>query len=229
MTSTATETVEAACSPGSPWTPLSCSSSAHPGREPRMDADRDEEVFRCPSIASCSSMPRTPPGHRQPGTVLLHRPEPRPGRSPDDRRARRIPAGPFFCTALHDPGAVRYRHEIQRDLKQEPVRAAVQAFAAGMHDMRAGASAHRSEPLRRGDTRITRWPGHALGARAPGGFTSTAAGSRRTRRRPGMPPPGARRSFPDPGFRAGAPRCPCGTPRSALRSACPRVPPLRAL
>ena len=44
---------------------------------------------------------------------------------------------PFFYTPLHDPGAVRYRHEIQRDLEQEPVRAAVQGFAAGMRDMRA--------------------------------------------------------------------------------------------
>ncbi len=44
---------------------------------------------------------------------------------------------PFFYTPLHHPDAVRYRQEIQRDLDQEPVRAAVQAFAAQMRGMRA--------------------------------------------------------------------------------------------
>jgi hypothetical protein len=42
-----------------------------------------------------------------------------------------------FCyVPLHDAASVRYRHEILHDLGNEPVRAAVRAFAAGMRDMR---------------------------------------------------------------------------------------------
>jgi DNA mismatch repair protein MutS len=43
---------------------------------------------------------------------------------------------PFFYAPLPDAGAVAYRHDILRDLEQEPVRVAVQAFAAQMRRMR---------------------------------------------------------------------------------------------
>ena len=54
---------------------------------------------------------------------------------------------------------------------------------------------------------------------------SDAADSHRTHRRPGTPPLAARHSFPGLGLRGDAPRCSCGTPRSALRSGCRRVSP----
>jgi len=43
---------------------------------------------------------------------------------------------PFFHAPLPDAGAVAYRHDILRDLEQEPVRGAVRAFAAQLHQMR---------------------------------------------------------------------------------------------
>ncbi len=43
---------------------------------------------------------------------------------------------PFFRTPLRDVAAVEYRHQVQRDLADEALRAAVAAFAAGMRDMR---------------------------------------------------------------------------------------------
>jgi len=43
---------------------------------------------------------------------------------------------PFFYVPLHDGEAVRYRHDILRDLEKEPVLAAVQAFAGQMRQMR---------------------------------------------------------------------------------------------
>jgi DNA mismatch repair protein MutS len=43
---------------------------------------------------------------------------------------------PFFCTPLHDVAAVRYRHEILRDLEQRPVFDCVRAFAEEMRATR---------------------------------------------------------------------------------------------
>jgi len=43
---------------------------------------------------------------------------------------------PFFYVPLHDGEAVRYRHDILRDLEKEPVLAAVLAFAGQMRQMR---------------------------------------------------------------------------------------------
>jgi DNA mismatch repair protein MutS len=43
---------------------------------------------------------------------------------------------PFFYAPLHDVGAVRYRHEVLRDLEQPAVREAVTTFAAEMVRMR---------------------------------------------------------------------------------------------
>ena len=43
---------------------------------------------------------------------------------------------PFFYTPLPDPGAVKYRHDILRDLENEPTRQTVQEFAAKMRRMR---------------------------------------------------------------------------------------------
>ena len=43
---------------------------------------------------------------------------------------------PFFYTPLPDPGAVEYRHDILRDLENEPTRQTVQEFAAQMRRMR---------------------------------------------------------------------------------------------
>jgi DNA mismatch repair protein MutS len=43
---------------------------------------------------------------------------------------------PFFYAPLHDVSAVRYRHEILRDLEKEPVRRAVGDFAQRMRRMR---------------------------------------------------------------------------------------------
>jgi hypothetical protein len=43
---------------------------------------------------------------------------------------------PFFYVPLHDAEAVRYRNDVLRDLEQEPVLAAVTAFASQMRDMR---------------------------------------------------------------------------------------------
>ncbi len=42
----------------------------------------------------------------------------------------------FFYVPLHDTAAVRYRHDVLRDLEREPVLAAVQAFAGHMREMR---------------------------------------------------------------------------------------------
>jgi DNA mismatch repair protein MutS len=42
----------------------------------------------------------------------------------------------FFCTPLHDVGAVRYRHEILRDLEQPPVLEAIRGFAEQMRTAR---------------------------------------------------------------------------------------------
>jgi DNA mismatch repair protein MutS len=42
----------------------------------------------------------------------------------------------FFYTPLHEAQAVRYRHEVMRDLEQEPVLESVQAFATRMREMR---------------------------------------------------------------------------------------------
>jgi len=44
---------------------------------------------------------------------------------------------PFFHTPLHSVAAVRYRHEVFRDLQNPAVLAVVQDFAAGMREMRA--------------------------------------------------------------------------------------------
>ena len=44
---------------------------------------------------------------------------------------------PFFYRPLHDVEAVHYRHHVLGDLQQEPVLAAVRAFADGMRGMRA--------------------------------------------------------------------------------------------
>ena len=43
---------------------------------------------------------------------------------------------PFFCTPLHDIGAVRYRHDILRDLEKRPVFDCVRAFAEQMRATR---------------------------------------------------------------------------------------------
>ena len=43
---------------------------------------------------------------------------------------------PFFCTQLHDVGAVRYRHEVLRDLQQRSVVDSVRAFAGQMRATR---------------------------------------------------------------------------------------------
>ncbi len=43
---------------------------------------------------------------------------------------------PFIYFPMHDPDAVRYRHEIMRDLENEPVAAVVRDFAVGMGTMR---------------------------------------------------------------------------------------------
>jgi DNA mismatch repair protein MutS len=43
---------------------------------------------------------------------------------------------PFFYAPLHDVGAVRYRHEVLRDLEKADVRASVNAFAAALARMR---------------------------------------------------------------------------------------------
>jgi len=43
---------------------------------------------------------------------------------------------PFFYTPLPDPRAVQYRHDILRDLENEPTRQAVQEFATQMRRMR---------------------------------------------------------------------------------------------
>ena len=43
---------------------------------------------------------------------------------------------PFFRIPLHDAAAVQYRHEVQRDLADEALRAAVADFGARMRDMR---------------------------------------------------------------------------------------------
>ena len=43
---------------------------------------------------------------------------------------------PFFCTPLHDVAAVRYRHEVLRDLEQFPVLESVTRFAETMQRMR---------------------------------------------------------------------------------------------
>ncbi|MGH3187921.1 MAG: MutS-related protein [Streptosporangiaceae bacterium] len=43
---------------------------------------------------------------------------------------------PFFLIPLRDAQAVQYRHEVQRDLADEALRAAVAEFAARMRDMR---------------------------------------------------------------------------------------------
>ncbi len=43
---------------------------------------------------------------------------------------------PYFRIPLHDVAAVQYRHEIQRDLEGEALRAAVAEFAARMREMR---------------------------------------------------------------------------------------------
>jgi DNA mismatch repair protein MutS len=50
----------------------------------------------------------------------------------------------FFYVALHEAEAVRYRHDVLRDLEKEPVLAAVQAFAGHMREMREHlAQAHK--------------------------------------------------------------------------------------
>jgi hypothetical protein len=43
---------------------------------------------------------------------------------------------PFFHMPLHDVDAVRFRHEVMRDLEQPTLFAAIQAFARGMHAVR---------------------------------------------------------------------------------------------
>jgi DNA mismatch repair protein MutS len=43
---------------------------------------------------------------------------------------------PFFCTPLHDAGAVRYRHEVLRDLEKREVLEPVSRFAEAMVRMR---------------------------------------------------------------------------------------------
>ncbi|HTZ85986.1 MAG TPA: hypothetical protein VMB05_04895 [Solirubrobacteraceae bacterium] len=42
---------------------------------------------------------------------------------------------PLFWLALHDVAAVRYRHEVLRDLEREAIIGAVRAFAEGMREM----------------------------------------------------------------------------------------------
>ena len=44
---------------------------------------------------------------------------------------------PFYFAPLHDPEAVRYRHEVLRDLERAAVLDSVRAFAKRMHAMRA--------------------------------------------------------------------------------------------
>jgi DNA mismatch repair protein MutS len=44
---------------------------------------------------------------------------------------------PYFCAPLCDVGAIRYRHEVLRDLEQTEVTEPVQAFADSMRSMRA--------------------------------------------------------------------------------------------
>jgi DNA mismatch repair protein MutS len=43
---------------------------------------------------------------------------------------------PFFCTPLHDVAAVRYRHEVLRDLERADVRESVEGLAADLRRMR---------------------------------------------------------------------------------------------
>ncbi len=43
---------------------------------------------------------------------------------------------PFFLTPLHDESAIRYRHEVFRDLRDDSVRAVVVRYARGMENMR---------------------------------------------------------------------------------------------
>jgi DNA mismatch repair protein MutS len=45
--------------------------------------------------------------------------------------------GPFFWAPLHDPAAIRYRHEVLRDLERPELLDAVRSFARGMHEVRA--------------------------------------------------------------------------------------------
>ena len=51
--------------------------------------------------------------------------------------------GPFFCAPLHDVDAVRYRHEVLRDLEKHEVLQAVNRFAERMREMREHLSQSR--------------------------------------------------------------------------------------
>ncbi len=55
---------------------------------------------------------------------------------------------PFFYTPLHDVDAVRYRHEILRDLEELPVLDAIRAFAEAMRTVRTYRSAAAERRLR---------------------------------------------------------------------------------
>ena len=70
---------------------------------------------------------------------------------------------PFFYTPLSDPGAVKYRHGILRDLENEPTRQTVQEFATQMRRMRetTGAGGPAALPLSAG-TLVCGRGGHLL-------------------------------------------------------------------
>ena len=93
---------------------------------------------------------RRRPGHRQPGTVLLHRPEPRPGPGPDDRRARRIPAA---AVLLH-PAARPRRGQVP---PRDPARSGTGAGPGGGAGLR-GRDARHAGPAHPGGQAPLRLP-----------------------------------------------------------------------
>jgi DNA mismatch repair protein MutS len=82
----------------------------------------------------------------EPGSAARAEQSPQPSCFPDlnlDQALDWVTAGrgeyqlkPFFYTPLPEPGAVAYRHDILRDLANEPTRKTVQRFGAQMRRMR---------------------------------------------------------------------------------------------